>query len=326
MLTRGHIIGKLIDDLAVLQSQIQLRCQIGLTDLNKFSEDFIKEVLNITFDIQLKNLNEGRSNEPGLDLGDLKSKMAFQVTSTAKSDKINDTLQRINEIQCDQYDEIGIFILGKKQNSYVAVKQDLMDKCNFQLDSIMDIADLGKHLVTLDYERLYSLHKLFEREFQIVLTEFEIPNNEGVYPTSLFDKLEIAPTTFCENAKDFFKMFPDGGYSLEDLEVSFKKLGQLPRVTRELLEIMISIGTDGPFDNYLVDYQELKRKLKIPEQELKEEIGILMRKGFAYDPEGPDPEISLKMDTVTTDIIYFAMERDCLGKILVSMDFTLLDG
>lgn len=325
MLTRGHIIGKLIDDLAMLQAQIKLRCDIGLTDLNKFSEDFIKEVLNICFEIQLENLNDGRSNEPGLDLGDLKSRKAFQVTSTANSEKINRTLEGITELQCDQYDDIGIFILGKKQNSYNAVQQNLMDKCGFQLEGIMDIPDLGRHIAGLEFDRLYELHQMFEREFQIVLIDFEIPDREGRYPTSLFDKLEVVPTTFCKDAKVFLEMFSEGGYGLSDVRVAFDNLGKLPRITRELLEIMVVLGQEVHDGDYSVDYQELRRKLRMPEQELLQEIGILVRKGFAYDPEGPDPEICTRFDNVTTDIVYFARERNCLKKILVAMDFTFLD-
>ena len=81
---------------------------------------------------------------------------------------------------------------------------------------------------------------MFEKQFQIVLTEIEIPNKEGVYPTTLYDKLEIAPSTFCLNAEKFLKDYP--GYPLEDIRDFFNKLGQLPRITREFLEIVISLG------------------------------------------------------------------------------------
>jgi hypothetical protein len=97
MLTRGIIIGKLIDDLTTLQSQIEMRCQVGLTDLNKFSEDFIKEVLNVCYGYALKNLNKNRSNEPGLDLGDDRESIAFQITSVATSQKVNETLRKIKD-------------------------------------------------------------------------------------------------------------------------------------------------------------------------------------------------------------------------------------
>lgn len=56
MQTRGVNIGNLIEEMSSLQVQVILRCQIQLTDLPKFCEDFIKEVLNIAFELNLKNL------------------------------------------------------------------------------------------------------------------------------------------------------------------------------------------------------------------------------------------------------------------------------
>src|SRR5690606_24643768 len=107
-ITRGIIIGGLIDDLSILESQINMRCQVGLTDLNKFCEDFFKEVINISYNINLKNLNESRSNAPGLDLGDKKNKIAYQITSTSTSLKINNTLEKISEEQLKNYDQFKV--------------------------------------------------------------------------------------------------------------------------------------------------------------------------------------------------------------------------
>lgn len=56
MITRGTIIGKIIDDLARLISQIELRNKVGLLDLTKVSEDFFKELLNIVYNLQLTNV------------------------------------------------------------------------------------------------------------------------------------------------------------------------------------------------------------------------------------------------------------------------------
>ena len=95
MLTRGYIIGKLVDDLAGLKSKVETRNKLGLFDLTKFSEDFFKELINIIYDLNLVNLNRERNNNPGLDLGDKVKKRAFQITSTKKSQKIKQTLEAI---------------------------------------------------------------------------------------------------------------------------------------------------------------------------------------------------------------------------------------
>lgn len=51
MITRGHLIGEIVDHLSNIQLQVENRCTIGLTDLNKYLEDFFKEILNTVLDI-----------------------------------------------------------------------------------------------------------------------------------------------------------------------------------------------------------------------------------------------------------------------------------
>jgi len=48
MITRGYIIGKIIDDLTLLNMRIDTQNRQALFDLTKFTEDFVKEVLTIT--------------------------------------------------------------------------------------------------------------------------------------------------------------------------------------------------------------------------------------------------------------------------------------
>lgn len=95
MITRGHLIGEIIDNLSSLQLQVENRCSIGLTNLNKYLEDFFKEILNSIHGLSLVNLNSSRNNEPGLDLGDETNSIAFQVTSQKTVQKINATLEKL---------------------------------------------------------------------------------------------------------------------------------------------------------------------------------------------------------------------------------------
>ena len=105
--SRGFFIGQLVDDLAAISYQVENRARLGYTDLNRMLEDFFKDVLNAVFDIHLINLNANRSNEPGLDLGDVTAKTAFQITSDASSAKVNDTLAKITDDQAASYSQSG---------------------------------------------------------------------------------------------------------------------------------------------------------------------------------------------------------------------------
>ncbi|WP_336273383.1 SMEK domain-containing protein [Vreelandella indica] len=68
MITRGHLIGEIFDELTSIAQQVFTRCQLGLTDLNRYLEDFFKDYLNEVLSLSLVNLNNERGNEPDLDL------------------------------------------------------------------------------------------------------------------------------------------------------------------------------------------------------------------------------------------------------------------
>jgi hypothetical protein len=321
MLTRGVIIGKLIDDLSNLQTQVEMRCSVGLTDLNKFCEDFVKDILNVTHSINLKNLNTERSNEPGLDLGDAREKIAFQVTSVATSQKISETLSKITEDQLKVYSKIKVLIIGKKQGKYDAVDKTLMARCGFEITDISDLSDLCSMMVSLKFDELFQLYQLFEKELQVVITEFEIPNKSGEYKTSLSSKLEVVPHTICLSASKFLSRY--NSHDLKKITKEFKRLGRLPRVTRDFLKVLITVGNhdDG---NYRIKYVELKRKLRIPQTEMDEEISILTEHNFMFELD-EDMEVRTRFSDTLSDLIEFGKEENCLQKLLVPLDFTLLD-
>jgi hypothetical protein len=99
VLTRDYFIGEIVDSLSDIASQASTRGRLGLTDLNKHAEEFFKNVLNHLFSLSLVNLNENRSNAPGLDLGDEANGIAFQVTAERTSAKVNETLAKLTAAQ-----------------------------------------------------------------------------------------------------------------------------------------------------------------------------------------------------------------------------------
>ena len=322
MITRGILIGEIIFELTRLQYEIDFRSTLGLTDINRFSEDFFSDVLNMIYDVNLINLNSSRSNQPGLDLGDEINEIAYQITSIANSNKVNETLEKITDEQLKKYKTIKILILGKKQGNYTAIKKNLKKKCSFETKNIIDLNDLSKELISLRYDILYILHKYFEQNFKIVITELEVPNKEGIYQTNLSDKLEITPQTFCKNGKNFLYKFE--GFTIEEIRTNFDKLGKLPRITREFLKIITELG-ESENDQFVIDYFELKRKLHIPEEELREEISILIKRSFLHEPNGDGHTIVTSFDSTLFAITSYAIDKGFLNKIFVAMDFTYLD-
>lgn len=91
---------------------------------NNHAELFLIKLFKLVFDSShLKKLNK---NFPGIDLGDDKKRIAFQITSTSNITKIKNTLDQFIDKQLFiKYDTLFIFIISKKQDNY---NQTVIDK------------------------------------------------------------------------------------------------------------------------------------------------------------------------------------------------------
>lgn len=334
-MTRGLLIGEIIDNLSNLNNQITLRCSLGFTDLNKVSEDFFAKLLNKIYSYNLVNLNATRSNEPGLDIGDESNSVAYQVTSQADSSKINNTLVKITIEQQEKFKLIKILIIGEKQGSYTAIKTDLIEKFqhtksgksepeNFIDFNIVDIKDLLRDIVTLDFKLIHTIYKFIKEEIQNVFIELEVPRTDGSYPTSLLTYRELSPETRAVNANKILDNPNFSNLTLDKINDYFKELASVTRVTREIYFFIIDEG-EFQDDTYSIYYDEAIRKLNIPDKRLQQELAILSRRKLIFDIDEEEPKLTLK---VNDEIGYMLSEIKTnmnLNKIIVNLDFTKLD-
>ena len=151
MITRGYFIGQIIDELSSITEKMKNRAKLGLTDIHIHLEDFYRDILNITLSINLKNLNQGRKNSPGIDLGDETHGIAFQVTGNKDSSKVNDTLKKASS-QSITYPEIKILTLQNKQGSY-SIDNKLAKPFNFSEEDIWDVNDVLNKVMYLEIDK-----------------------------------------------------------------------------------------------------------------------------------------------------------------------------
>lgn len=244
MLTRGYFIGEIVDALSDVSGQVSTRGKLGLTDLNKYLEDFIKTTLNHLWSLTLRNLNEERSNFPGLDLGDETSGWAFQVTAERTSGKVNETLAKLTQEQLDAFPTIKVLILGSKQGSYT-LDPDQCARIGFKEEDIWDIHVLCKRCMDLPVDVLQTLYNHVRAELARVRIELEIPDENGRFQTNVADYIEAIPKPRMSDLSKFKAYLRAEG--LDDLtgkgEADFKRvsenLAKLPRITREFLTMMI---------------------------------------------------------------------------------------
>lgn len=154
--------------LALFVSQVELAAE--RIDINLVSETVLIPLLAQIYDYtDLENLNIQGANYPGIDLGDKVARVAIQVTSTADSEKVKDTLRAFVKYRLyEQYDRLIIYVLTRKQQSYSGKGyQDIIrDKFSFSKDTdIIDAEDILGEIKGFQIERTHRVEKFLEANF-----------------------------------------------------------------------------------------------------------------------------------------------------------------
>jgi hypothetical protein len=296
MLTRGYFIGEIVDAFSDISGQVSTRARLGLTDLNKYAEDFFKTVLNHLLSLSLTNLNDERSNAPGLDLGDNGNGIAFQVTSQRTSAKVNETLAKLSLEQIATYPKIRVLIIGSRQSSYTLNAADCA-RASFTDDDIWDIDVLCKLCMDLPINTLQTLYNHVRDELARVRIDLEIPDADGKYPTNVADYTEAIPKPQMSDLTRFNRHLEDTGMeeTIEKTRASFenltKNLAKLPRISREFLALMIERreterrGGIGGSDRIEINADKLDRITRYPDRD--GELRVLKAYNF-IDLDEPD--------------------------------------
>ena len=151
----------------VLFDEIETKAKNNLLDDNVFSEDFIKDLLNVCMGWNLVNLNEDVNGFPGIDLGDKKRHIGVQITSTKTSKKIIDSLDTIVDNKVDnEFNEIYFLILGRKQKSY-AVDFSKYSTLDCSENNIWDILDIGEWCAHYDAVHMEQVWNVIQREIAV---------------------------------------------------------------------------------------------------------------------------------------------------------------
>lgn len=318
MISRGIIIGKIIDDLTTLKLQVETRNKLGQTDLSKYCEDFFKNLLNIVFNLNLTNLNQNRNNYPGLDLGDVKNKVAYQITSQKESIKVTETLKKITQDDSNFYKIIKIFIIGKKQKTYTITKTKNTNTFNECKDII-------------DIDELMTIHNLFQKEFMNIKIELEPVDEDGNYQSSYFNIIEKKPSSPPKNAKKYI-CEEEEEEEFENIINLYEKLSSVPRVTREILAVISEKGNQEK-EQFDILVQKLRNYMKISDDELLSEINILEDEHLLYvendnvgGNSGERQDNFIKIDTDLGMLFGWLLEKKLsIRTLLNKMDFSVLD-
>ncbi|RKH05528.1 hypothetical protein D7V97_23815 [Corallococcus sp. CA053C] len=267
MLTRGHLIGQIVDDLAGIAAQAKQRARLHLFDIHTHVENFAKEVLNQVLSLGLSNLNAEHLNNPGLDLGDATNGWAFQVTADKSGAKVKETLDTIKDDERAKYPNIRILIIGEKQGSYT-FKGEPYERFGFKEEMVWDFNDVCSRIMTLSIDALVDLARYVSSETRRVKIELEIPDEEGRFPTSIDNLIEALPKPQLSDASKMEAHFAakqepiDRNKAKNAIAELSTKLAALPRLTREVFKLLIERRDDqltSTTEEYRISDPKLRR-------------------------------------------------------------------
>lgn len=336
MITRGYFIGQIIDELTSITDKIKNRAKLGLTDIHIHLEDFYRDILNITLDLNLINLNQERQNSPGLDLGDVAKEIAFQITGDKSSAKVNETLGKAASYTTS-YKKIRILTLQNKQSSY-SINAELSKTFEFTEDDIWDANDVLNKVMHLELDKLQRLSELISKEVARVTIELEIPDENGKYQTSIDKFIEKIPNERFNGISAYYhfhstKTEPFGLTEedvLNDIELLIKTLKKLPRITRQFFSVIYSRGEWEDTEKY-INQDYLKRICTFPDME--GELRLLNEAGLCFWQEPDDQGQSAtflirlprqaKSDYFSCEFSEFInVKKLNLENVLVTLDFS----
>lgn len=198
-----------IEKLSYFCQYVKINNRNSFTDINLLAEGFLMNLVNIVLGLDLCNLNEQQINYPGVDLGDLFAKIAFQVTSKKDSKKIIETYETvlkdykgIGKVTDVFSEHIYFLIIDEKKTIFQKKTLEQITRASqgrFHETDILDINDIIKKVVSLydkDYERFMQVYYLISRTIDTL----------PFIPT---DKIVVEEILTCFNRPAFTVAFRD---------------------------------------------------------------------------------------------------------------------
>lgn len=172
---RELLLNSIANYLTHLQLLVRNRSSQNLQDLNVHSENFFRDLLNLAFGYDLKNINILEKNAQSIDLGDDEARFAIQVTSTSKLSKVKQTYAGFVAKNLDQnYDRLVVLIIGERPNFNT---KTIGGNGTLRLslrDDVWDMPELLRQLGNLSLDKLKKCQDFLRHE--LTITEPHVAN------------------------------------------------------------------------------------------------------------------------------------------------------
>lgn len=199
MLPRQENLSKIQKYLRNIEVDVEVNNYCSFYDINIISENFCKDLLNITFDLNLENVNLFKNNEKAIDLADREKGIAIQVTSEKTLKKIKHTFNEYIDEGLDKiYPNLYIITLIKYNPS---ISNYIYKGKNFNIK--------GNVLDYRNYIRILS-NKYDNSKYMQILNflDNEFPSDSSSQRDNYIEKLEFETNKDLKDAIVGNRLYP----------------------------------------------------------------------------------------------------------------------
>ena len=258
------------DKLAFLSSKVEINNSQNLYDINKICENIFLHLLNCTYDYQLEDANRVLySNFPAIDLIDHKNKLVIQVTSTKTTQKIYNSITKLQGLEnISSYKLKMCYIAGnsnfKEKKLANIKKRGLAREDLIYIDDILTIAssDIEKRKAIYNtlLQRIDS--KAFNLDIESHFEKFEAQLNKET--TNKFHAYNNEFKSFIDSDTNVLEIFAIGGNGKSHLVKYFATLQSdyTPVLFTKLDNVEMDLKSLDITQRYLFIYDDIDKFLK----------------------------------------------------------------
>ncbi|WDD97412.1 SMEK domain-containing protein [Thalassomonas actiniarum] len=328
---RENVLKAIAERFATFSNVVTIQNKAGFNDINKSAERLFIDVLNIAYNLRLRDMNSIQDNYPAIDLADYSSKLCIQVTSESTNQKFRSTVAKFKDKQLDrEFDSLMFLIISNK------------DLCTLSDDkietSVINLNDLYKKISTLEDRDVFYIDSYLSENLVS-----RVEQSDSILPSGLMTTYSTPiPDAFIaflglENESEYIKLL------LGDI----KSLAQIiSNLTKNQREYLFYVVAQGQFATDMYGHQD-ENNVVMPTNQVAQAFGDYGHQIFQvlkaqdllfvneeYDPHGDDRYITVLEPYFRGELdetnLFCAIKRFCnsdinkLRRILLECDFSCL--
>lgn len=120
----GELKRSIAESFSAIGNYLTITNGSGYTDFNSDAERFFIEILNVTYDYALRDVNCEKPNFPAIDLADDRRRVCFQVTTSGTNEKFKETIRIFKKNKFEEkYTKLFFMILNAEHS--ITAKSDV---------------------------------------------------------------------------------------------------------------------------------------------------------------------------------------------------------